>query len=171
MVGLCLHLLQFEDTREKLADVTSSIITSINSRCQCSLTVNHISTASFLCTSERQVVLYRAILSGHPDCAQVLSYIQQWASGGQMYILVQGNSIEVYSNCPIEVDSLTAQANCSTSSPENHSSTSSPENHSSTSSPENHIGAIGGGVGGVVLIIVAVVVTCVCVCRYKKKQR
>ena len=155
MVGLCFDLLQFEDTREKLADVTSSIITSINLRCQCSLTVNHISNANFLCTRDRQVVLYRAILSGHPDCTQVLSYIKQWASGGQTSILVQGNSIEVYPNCPIEVDSLTAQANCS------------------TPSPENYIGAIGGGVGGVggvVLIIVSVVVTCVCICRHKKKQ-
>ena len=153
MVGLCLHLLQFEDTREKLADVTNTIISAINSRCQCSLTVNQISTANFLCTSDGQVVLYRAKLSGHPNCTQVLSYIKQWASEGQTSILVQGNNIEVYPNCPIEVDSLIAQANCST--------------------PENRIGAIAGGVGGVVLIgiiIVAVVVTCVCI-RYKKKQR
>ena len=152
MVGLCLHVLQFEDTREKLADITSSIISAVNSRCQCSLTASQISNASFLCTNERQV-LYRAKLSGHPECAQVLSIIEQWASGGQMSILVQGNSIQVYPNCPIEVDSLTAQANCPTPSP---------------------IGAIGGGVGGVVLfgiIIVAVVVTCVCICRYNEKQR
>ena len=154
MVGLCSHLLQFEDTREKLADVTNFIISAINSRCQCSLTVNQIRTANFLCTrSDEQVVLYRAELSGHPNCTQVLSIIEQWASGGQMSILVQGNSIQVYPNCPIEVDSLTAQANCPTPSPN---------------------GAIGGGVGGVVLIgiiIVAVVVTFVCVCRHKKKQR
>ena len=163
MVGLCLHLLQFEDTREKLADVTNSIISAVNSRCRCSLTLNQISTANFLCISDRQVVLYRAKLSGHPNCTQVLSYIKQWANEGQTSILVQGNSIEVYPNCPIEVDSLTAQADCIR-----------PTTVGTHSTPQNHIGAIGGGVGGVVLIgiiIVAVVVTCVCVCRHKKKQR
>ena len=58
------------------------------------------------------MVLYRAELSGHPDCAQVLSYIEQWISGGQTSVIVQSNSIIVYPNCPIEVDSSTAQADC-----------------------------------------------------------
>ena len=103
--------LQFQDTREKLDDITSSVISAINSRCQCSLTLTTDSEI-FLCTSDQQVVLYRAELSGHPDCAQVLSYIEQWISGGQTSVIVQSNSIKVYPNCPTEVDSLTAQADC-----------------------------------------------------------
>ena len=85
--------LQFQNTRENLADITSSIISAVNSTCRCSLTVSQISTEHFLCTSDRQVVLYRAELSGRSDCAQVLSYIEQWVSGSQRSILVQGNSI------------------------------------------------------------------------------
>ena len=42
---------------------------------------------------------------------KVLSYIE-WISGGQTSVIVQSNSIKVYSNRPIEVDSLTAQADC-----------------------------------------------------------
>ena len=153
--------LQFQNTAEKLADITSSIISAVNSRCRCSLTVDHISTEHFLCTSDEQVVLYRAELSGRPDCAQVLSYIQQWVNGSQTSILVQGNSLEVYPNCPIRVQSLTAQTDCV------RSTTPGPDSGS--------IGIIaaGGGVGGVLLIgviILAAVVTCMCIYRRKKRR-
>ena len=82
--GLYFYLLQFQNTREKLADITSSIISAVNSRCQCSLTANHISTAHFVCTSNQQVVLYRAELHGHKDCVQVFSYIEQWVRENQI---------------------------------------------------------------------------------------
>jgi len=161
LLGLCLHILQFEDTREKLDDTSSSIISAINSRCQCSLTVNHISTAKFLCISDRKVVLYRAVLSGLPDCSQVLSYIQQWINGDQVYIFVQGNRMEVYPNCPTEVDSLTAQAHCLIATP-----TPTP-----TPTQAPIFGpAIGGGVGGVVLIGIIIVAIAVCIYRHNKQR-
>jgi len=108
------HPLQFQNTEGKLADIASSITSAVNSRCQCSLTVNHLTTQLFLCISDQQVVLYRAELSGRPDCAQILSYIEQWVNGSQKSLLVQSNIIEVYHDCPIEVDSLLAQADCAT---------------------------------------------------------
>ena len=170
---MLLYFLQFRDTREKLADITSSLISAINSICQCSLTSSHINTNSeiFRCTSDRQVVLYRAELSGHPDCAQVLSYIEQWISGGQTSVIVQSNSIKVYSNCPIEVDSLTAQADCVRPTTFG-TDTATPI----ATAVEGGFGItpIAGGVGGVVLIaiiILAAVVVCICVHRRKKKRR
>ena len=183
MLGLCSYHLQFQNTREKLTDITSSIISAVNSRCQCSLTVNQISTEHFLCTSDRQVVLYRAKLSGRPDCAQVLSYIQQWVFEGQTYILVQGNIIEVYPNCPIGVSSLTAQANC-TRPPTVGTDSTSPvttgamnnEGTVAGETPESsgNTVAVVGGVGGVLfigIIILAAVVAFMCIHRHRNKQR
>lgn len=164
-----LYFLQFQDTREKLADITSSVISAINSRCQCSLTLR-IDSEIFLCTSDRQVVLYRAELSGHPDCAQVLSYIEQWISGGQTSVIVQSNSIKVYPNCQIEVDSLTAQADCVRSTTFGTDSTMP----IATGVEESFgITPVAGGVGGVVLvgiIILAAVVACMCVHKLKKNR-
>ena len=148
--------------------IKRSIGSSVNSRCQCSLTVNHITNEHFLCTSDQQVVLYRAQLSGHPDCARVLSYIQQWINGGQTSIVVQSNSINVDPYCPIEVASLTAQADCERST-------------AVTDSGSVEITDVGGGVGegvggavGIVvligIIILAAVVVCMCIRRHKKNK-
>ena len=152
--------LQLHNTREKLADITISIISAVNSRCQCSLTVNHITNEYFLCTSDQQVVLYRAKLSGHSDCAQVLLYIKQWVNGGQRSILVQGNITEVYPSCPIEINSLVAQADCA------RPTTVGP----ATESVEITT-AVGGTIGGVVLIGIIVLAAVVCVCTYKNKHK
>ena len=143
-------------------------MSAVNSRCQCSLTVNHITNEHFLCTSDQQVVLYRAQLSGHSDCARVLSYIQQWINGGQTSIVVQSNSINVDPYCPIEVASLTAQADCERST-------------AVTDSGSVEITDVGGGVGegvggavGIVvligIIILAAVVVCMCIRRHKKNK-
>ena len=162
-MGLCFYPLQFQNTREKLADITSSIISSINSRCQCSLTVNQISTENFVCTSNRQLVLYRAELSGHKDCVQVLSYIEQWVRENQTSFIVQGNSIKVYPNCPIEITTLTSETGCV------RPTTAGPPSESFQIT-----GAVAGGVGGVLsigIIILAAVVACMCISRLRNKQR
>ena len=151
--------LQVQNMGEKLADITSSIISAVNLRCRCSLTVNHINTEHFLCTSDRHVVLYRAELSRHLDCEQVLSHIEEWINGGQTRIVVQGNITEAYPNCPIEVDSLPTQTDCVRST--------------TTDTVPERVGvtAIGGGVGGVVLIGILILAAIACVCRHKKKRR
>ena len=158
--------------REKLADITISIISAVNSRCQCSLTANHITNERFLCTSDQQVVLYRAQLSGHSDCAQVLLYIKQWVNGGQRSILVQGNITEVYSSCPIEINSLVAQADCA------RPTTVGPATESvEITTAGGGVGGgavragVGGAVGGVVLIGIIVLAAVVCVCTYKNKHK
>ena len=154
-----LIFLQVQNTGEKLADITSSIIAAVNLKCRCSLTVNQLSTEHFLCTSDRHVVLYRAELSRHLDCEQVLSDIEGWINGGQTRIVVQGNITEVYPNCPIEVDSLPTQTDCVRSTT------------TDTVSERVEITAIGGGVGGVVLIGILILAAIACVCRHKKKRR
>ena len=168
-------LLQFHDTREKLADITSSIISTINSRCQCSLTVNQISAANLLCTSDRQVVLYRAELSGRSDCAQVLLYIEQWVSGSQRSIVVQGSITEVYPSCPIEVDSLMAQTECvrpTTIGPVTESVEITAVGGAVKGAVGGGVGGgVGGAVGGVVLIGIIVLGAVVYVCMYKNKHR
>ena len=105
------------------------------------------------------MVLYRAELSGHLDCEQVLSHIEQWIGGGQTHIVVQGTSTAVYPNCPIEVDSLPTQIDCVRSTT------------TDTGSERVGITAVGGGVGGGVLIGIMILAAAVCVCRYKHKQR
>ena len=78
-----------------------------------------------------------------------------------MYISVQGNRIEVYPNCPTEVDSLTAQAHCSIATP---TPTQAP-----TQAPIFGP-AVGGGVGGVVLIGIIIGAVVVCVYRHNKQR-
>ena len=165
---LIIYLLQFDDTEEKLADITSSIVTAVNARCQCSLTANLISTGHFLCTTDPQVVLYRAQLSGRPDCAQVLSYTEQWVSGGPS-ILVQSNSIAVKAICPIEVESLTVQADCVEPTTITTSATTA-----GALNNNGGFGAIAGGIGGVmvVAVVLGAVAIVVCMCtRHKKRSR
>ena len=115
------------------------------------------------------MVLYRAELSGHPDCAQVLLYIEQWIRGGQTSVIVQSNSIKVYSNCPIEVDSLTAQADCVRSTARTDSGSVE------ITDVGGGVGeGVGGAVGGVVLIgiiILAALVACMCLRIHKKNKR
>ena len=106
------------------------------------------------------MVLYRAQLYGHSNCAQVLLYIKQWVNGVQRSILVQGNITEVYPSCPIEVNSLVAQADCV------RPTTVGP----ATESVEITT-AVGGAVGGVVLIGIIVLAVVVCVCTYKNRHK
>ena len=113
------------------------------------------------------MVLYRAQLSGHSDCAQVLLYIKQWVNGGQRSILVQGNITEVYPSCPIEVNSLVAQADCA------RPTTVGPATKSVQITAVGGAvgGGVGGAVGGVVLIGIIVLAAVVCVCTYKNKHK
>ena len=84
-----------------------------------------------------------------------------------MSVIVQSNSIKVYSNCPIEVDSLTAQADCVKPTTFGMDSTT----------PVAVEGGFGimpiAGVGGVVLIaiiILAAVVVCTCPQTQKEEK-
>ena len=174
--------LQFQNHRVKLADITISIISAVGSRCQCSLTVNHITNEHFLCTSDQQVVLYRAKLSGHSDCARVLSYIQQWVNGGQRSILVQGNITEVYPSCSVEINSLVAQADCArptTVGPATESVEITTVGGAVQSITVGGVGGVGqavggvvgGAVGGMVLIGIIVLAAVVCVCTCKNKHK
>ena len=87
-----------------------------------------------------------------------------------MSVIVQSNSIKVYSNCPIEVDSLTAQADCVKPTTFGTDSTTPV-----ATAVEGGFGIMPiAGVGGVVLIaiiILAAVVACTCVHRRKKKRK
>ena len=113
------------------------------------------------------MVLYRAELSGRSDCAQVLSYIEQWVSGSQRSVLVQGSITEVYPSCPIEVDSLMTHTECV------RPRTIGPVTESvEITAVGGTVGeGVGGAVGGVVLIGVIILAAVVYVCMYKNKHR
>ena len=109
------------------------------------------------------MVLYRAELHGHKDCVQVFSYIEQWVRENQTSVIVQGNSIKVYPNCPIEVDSLTSETGCVR-----------PTTAGPPSGSFQITGAVAGGIGGVLsigIIILAAVAACMCIIRHRNKQR
>jgi len=117
-----------------------------------------------------QVVLFRAELSGHPNCSKVLSSIEQWVRVGHASILVQRNNIAVRANCPIEVESLTAQAECSrlTTTATTTTITTTP-----TGAGFGMIELVAGGIGGVVFVIGVLVLGAVLVfmCARHKKRR
>ena len=105
--------------------------------------------------------MYRAELSRDADCAQVLSFIEQWVIQDQISILVQGNSTTLYPNCPIEVDSATQRV-CSRLTAGIDSGNADVEVG----------GGVGGTVGGVLFIgilILAAVVAYMYI--YRNKER
>ena len=121
-----------------------------------------------------QVVLYRAELSGHPNCSEVLSSIEQWVRVGHASIF-NSNSIAVRANCPTEVESLTAQAECSslTTTAATTTITATP-----TGALNNNgegfgvIGPVTGGLGGVIFAVGVLTLGAVVMYVYRhKKQR
>lgn len=107
--------------------------------------------------------MYRAELSRHADCAQVLSFIEQWVSQDQISILVQGNSTTLYPNCPIQVDSTTQRV-CSR--------LTAGIGSGNADVGRTVGGGVGGTVGGVVFIGILILAAVVAyIYFYRNKER
>jgi len=117
-----------------------------------------------------QVVLYRAELSGHPNCSEVLSSIEQWVRLGHASIL-NSNSIAVRANCPTEVESLSAQAECS------RLTTTATITTTPTGALNNNgegfgvIGPVTGGLGGVIFAVGVLTLGAVLMYVYRHKKQ
>ena len=102
-----------------------------------------------------------------------------WVNGGQRSILVQGNITEVYPSCPIEINSLVAQADCArpttfgpaTESVEITAAGGTAGGTVGGTVGGGVVGGVGGAVGGVVLIGIVILAAVVCVYTYKNKHK
>ena len=108
----------------------------------------------------------------------MLSSIEQWVRVGHASILVQRNSIAVKANCPIEVESLTAQAECSRLTTTATTTTIAASTTTTGALNDNGegygvIGPVAGGIGGVIFVVGVLVLGAVVVymCARHKKQR
>ena len=111
----------------------------------CNITSDNIDGEFFKCFDPSSFyVTYRARLSGIPNSHILVSYIEDWVSGGAS-VLVQGVQIMLDSMCPTSITSFD-DGECS----------ESPTSATSQSSSDN-TAAIIGGVVAIVLIIAVLV--------------
>jgi len=122
---------------------------------------------------DTQVVLFRAELSGHPNCSQVLSYIEHWVRVGHASVL-NNNSISLQASCPIEVESLTAQAECSRLTTTATTTTITTTPTGALNDNGEGFGVIGpviGGLGGVIFAVGVLTLGAVVVYVYRHKKQ
>ena len=111
----------------------------------CNITSDNIDDEFFTCFDPSSLyVTYRARLSGVPDSHILVSYIEDWVSGGAS-VLVQGVQIRLDTVCPVSITSFD-DGECS----------ESPTSATSQCSSDN-TAAIIGGVVAIVLIIAVLV--------------
>ena len=112
----------------------------------CNITSDNIDGEFFTCFNPSSLyVTYRARLSGIPDGLILVSYIEDWVSGGAS-VLVQGVQIRLDTVCPVSITSFD-DGECS----------ESPTSASCQSSSDNTAAIIGGVVVVIVLIIAVLV--------------
>ncbi len=142
----------------KRDSIVSTITTEIEILCECGFTSEDIDTtvSGFKCSDDPGAVIFRGLIrSGKNQATEIVSYLQQWVSGG-VSISITGLILEVDPMCTVLVQSL-SDPECGVDSPTGSADATS-EDGSSTA-------VIVGGVVAVVvfIIIVAVVVVAITV--------
>ena len=126
----------------------------------CNITSDNIDDGFFICFDPSSLyVTYRARLSGIPDSHILVSYIEDWVSGGAS-VLVQGVQIKLDSVCPVSIASFD-DGECS----------ESPTSPSCQCSSNNTVAIIGGVVAIVLIIAVLVIGMSVLVLVWKSHHK
>ena len=105
---LALHNITFvkdQDEEIKLADITSSVVDNINSRCGCGFTADRILNGAFQCFgSNADSVTFRAHLVGLADVTSttLATYVAEWVAMDPT-VLLQNVHFLLDSNCQDEV--------------------------------------------------------------------
>ena len=102
-----ISLLQSDDAIEKSSDIIQEVVNELNSRCQCPVEVDQITTAGFICFPESPTaVTFRAKISGSQQVltSQLISFLEEWTSSSVL-ILVQAQLLSVDGSCDVEISS------------------------------------------------------------------
>ena len=144
-------IIQFQDSKDKIEDITIAIVDVLKSKCDCSATTGILNEAVFLCTSDPEVVVYQAIVTGTSSigCSEIVHLMTEWVRNENPNVLVQNNLLTVDGSCAVEIESFGNTPECVDQQEE---------------SDDKMIYIIGGaGAGAVALIILLLILISVCV--------
>ena len=158
-------IIQQRETISKANDIKEEIIRNLNSRCECSLTVDLITDPGFLCSeSDQTVVSFRAELHGSP-IQQLRDSLEEWLNETTSSISVRAISYDIEDYCSVIVHSEADQP-CSYPTGVTTTATAASEG------PSYDFAIIVGGAAGVLTVLILAVacgvVICVIVCTKTK---
>ena len=81
-----------------------AVVSAINTRCNCRLPENTISSGVFSCRGAQNVVSYRSTVTGL-NATQLIGHIKDWVSGAAT-IRMDWYLMDVYSSCPVDIGTL-----------------------------------------------------------------
>ena len=102
-----ISLLQSDNAIGKSSDIIQEVVNELSRRCQCSVEVDQITTAGFICFPESPTaVTFRAKISGSQQVlsSQLISFLEEWTSSS-VRILVQAQLLSVDGSCDVEISS------------------------------------------------------------------
>ena len=100
-------LSQSDNAIGKSSDIIQEVVNELNRRCQCSVEVDQITNAGFICFPESPTaVTFRAKISGSQQVltSQLISFLEEWTSSSVL-ILVQAQLLSVDGSCDVEISS------------------------------------------------------------------
>ena len=158
--------MQYDDSLEKLSDVTEQIVLQLTDSCECTLTVEYIADGRFVCDPnkpEKVIFQGRIISMSERNSTDFLPMLRLWKVN-EPTIVVQGVQLTVESRCSVELSNL-GDIRCGQLPTESVVASNFPV-------PEERSGfpvlGVAGAVGGVlVLVILAVIIVGAIICVKK----
>ena len=158
--------MQYDDSLEKLSDVTEQIVLQLTDSCECALTVEYIADGRFVCDPnkpEKVIFQGRIISTSERNSTDFLPMLRLWKVN-EPTIVVQGVKLTVESRCSVELANL-GDIRCGHLPTESVVASNFPV-------PEERSGfpvlGVAGAVGGVlVLVVLAVIIVGAIICVKK----
>ena len=158
--------MQYDDSLEKLSDVTEQIVLQLTDSCECTLTVEYIADGRFVCDPnkpEKVIFQGRIISTSERNSTDFLPMLKLWKVN-EPTIVVQGVQLTVESRCSVELANL-GDIRCGHLPTESVVASNFPV-------PEERSGfpvlGVAGAVGGVlVLVVLAVIIVGAIICVKK----
>ena len=162
---------------EKKINITSVIVSEVNSVCSCGFALEHIISTVFNCTSlETTQVTIKAQISyfGLVKASDLVEIISLWVREGQ-HLVVDETVLYIDPTCPVEIDSLLTSDDCIN---DNITSTViTVERGTVTGMTVVHmmynvitVGTVSATIIIVIIIVALIIVTTVCCYSRKKNQ-
>lgn len=151
---------QQSGTAGKVEDIKNEIVSNLNGRCECGISISHITNSRLLCPGgDKPAVTFRAKLHGtlNSPVHELSNYLEEWLRVEGSFIVVQSIQYGVINFCSANISSSIEEV-CNNISATSVTTTQGP----------GFIVAIIGGVAAVsavlILAVISGLVICVVVC-------
>ena len=115
-------------------------------------------------TADQSLVLFRAQIATPCD-GSALSFLKDLVKSDSYYMIVLGEILAVFPDCPVEIESLLASTTCGAITQEEMALTEAPQNTTALR------GAVSGVLSAIVVAVLLLFVAIYCCSRRLKKQR